>query len=490
MSGSGDRQSDQISIRYGKVKQLREQGIEPYGEKYAVTHSSAEVVGEFAALEGKIVSVAGRIMTRRGHGKAGFAHLQDEAGRVQIYIRVDRVGKDCYAVYQDLDIGDIIGVTGEVFKTRTGEETINVSSFRILAKALRPLPEKWHGLKDIDLRYRQRYLDLMVNPAALRTFMIRSKAIQAMREFLTADGFLEVETPVMHTVAGGATARPFITFHNTLSLDLYLRIATELHLKRLIVGGMEKVFEIGRIFRNEGISTNHNPEFTTVEIYQTNADYEDMMMLTENLISKVAEKVLGTLEISYQGQDLDLSPPWPRKALVQLVEEFTGVDFAGVPDDETARKVALERGLEIEGDEKKGEILFTFFEKFCEEKLWGPVFVKDYPVEVSPLAKRSLDDPALTDRFEVFLAGKEVANAFTELNDPLDQRGRFEEQAQKRAAGNEEAHMMDEDFITALEYGMPPTGGLGIGIDRVIMILTDSPSIRDVILFPTMRPKE
>ena len=485
-----DRQSDQVFVRFKKIEWLREQGIEPYGEKYDVTHSSAEVVEGFDDLEGQVVSAAGRIMTRRRHGKAGFAHLQDGRGKVQIYIREDRVGEDRYLLYKELDIGDIIGVTGEIFKTKTGEVTINVASFQLLAKALLPLPEKWHGLKDVDLRYRQRYLDLMVNPAALRTFMIRSKAIQAMREYLTAAGFLEVETPVMHTVAGGANARPFITFHQTLSLDLYLRIATELHLKRLIVGGMEKVFEIGRIFRNEGISTNHNPEFTTVEIYQTNADYEDMMRLTENLISFMAQKILGTQIISYQGRELDLSPPWPRKALLQLVKEHTDTDFTKIPDDETARKVALEHGLEIEGDEKKGEILFTFFEEFCEEKLWGPLFVKDYPVEVSPLAKRSLANPDFTDRFEAFLAAKEVANAFTELNDPLDQRERFEQQAQKRKAGDEEAHMMDEDFLTALEYGMPPTGGLGIGVDRVIMILTDSPSIRDVILFPTMRPKE
>ena len=352
------------------------------------------------------------------------------------------------------------------------------------------MPEKWHGLKDVDLRYRQRYLDLIVNPEVLRTFIARSKIIQAMRDFLTSRGFLEVETPVMHTVAGGANARPFVTFHNTLDLDLYLRIATELHLKRLVVGGMEKVFEIGRIFRNEGISTNHNPEFTSVEIYQTNADYEDMMVLTEELIAAAAEKVLGTRKISYQDREMDLTPPWPRKSLLQLVDEITGVDFARVPDDAAARKIALEHGLEIEGDEKKGEILFVFFEEFCEKKLWGPLFVKDYPVEVSPLAKRSLHNPNFTDRFETFVAGKEIANSFTELNDPLDQRERFEQQVKKRAAGNEEAHMMDEDFLTALEYGMPPTGGLGIGIDRVIMILTDSPSIRDVILFPTMRPKE
>ena len=490
MSESGDRFSDQILFRRKKMENLREQGIEPYGEKYAVSHSSRDIIEGFDGLEGKTVAISGRIMTRRGHGKAGFAHIQDGEGRIQVYIREDRVGQESYLLYQDLDIGDILGVTGEVFRTRTGEVTINLLSFKILAKSLRPLPEKWHGLKDVDLRYRQRYLDLVVNPEVLRTFIIRSKIIQFMREFLTAQGFCEVETPVMHTVAGGANARPFVTFHNALSLNLYLRIATELHLKRLVVGGMEKVFEIGRIFRNEGISTNHNPEFTTVEIYQTNADYEDMMVLTEELIAAAAQEVLGTKKISYQGRELDLAPPWPRLSLTELVEEITEVDFTKVPDDVTARKIALEQGLEIKGDEKKGEILFAFFEEFCERNLWGPVFVKDYPVEVSPLAKRSLHNPGFTDRFETFVAGKEIANSFTELNDPLDQRERFEQQMQKRAAGNEEAHMMDEDFLTALEYGMPPTGGLGIGIDRVIMILTDSPSIRDVILFPTMRPKE
>lgn len=490
MSDSGNHQGDQVLIRRKKLESLREQGIEPYGEKYDVSHRSTEIIEGFDELEGKAVCVSGRIMTRRGHGKAAFAHLQDGVGSIQIYISEDRVGKERYLVYQDLDIGDIIGVTGDVFKTRTGEVTVNIVSFKILAKALRPLPEKWHGLKDIDLRYRQRYVDLIVNPEVLRTFVARSKIIQAMRDFLTTQGFLEVETPVMHTVAGGANARPFVTFHNTLDLNLYLRIATELHLKRLVVGGMEKVFEVGRIFRNEGISTNHNPEFTTVEIYQTNADYEDMMVLTEELIAAAAKKVLGTQKISYQGRELDLTPPWERRSLLQLVAEITEVDFTKVPDDTAARKIALENGLDVEGDETKGEILFSFFEEFCERKLWGPVFIKDYPVEVSPLAKRSLHNPSFTDRFETFVAGKEIANSFTELNDPLDQRERFEQQMEKRAAGDAEAHMMDEDFLTALEYGMPPTGGLGIGIDRVIMILTDSPSIRDVILFPTMRPKE
>lgn len=486
---SGDYHSEQELYRHKKIAELVQQGVEPYGEKYKVTHSSQDIRLNFAALEGKQVSTAGRIMTRRGHGKAGFAHIQDGQGRVQIYIRQDNVGKPDYKLFQGFDVGDIIGVTGEVFKTKTGEVTVNISSFRLLAKSLRPLPEKWHGLKDTELRYRQRYVDLIVNPDVRKVFITRSKVIQAIREFLAKRDFLEVETPVMHSVAGGAAARPFVTHHNTLDLDLYLRIATELHLKRLIVGGMERVFELGRIFRNEGISTNHNPEFTTVEIYQANADYEDMMQLTEELIATAAREVLGTTKLSYQGRELDLSLPWPRKDLLAVIAEYTGVDFAGITDGAAAREVARAHNLETEGHETRGEIVFTFFEKFCEDKLWGPVFIKGYPVEVSPLARRNRDNPQFTDRFETFIAGKEIANAFTELIDPLDQRQRFTEQVEKRVAGDAEAHMMDEDFLTALEYGMPPTGGLGIGIDRVIMVLTDAPSIRDVILFPTMRPK-
>jgi len=486
---SVDYHSDQAFYRLKKIEELKAQGIEPYGEKYEVTHYSEEVRSNFAALEGKEVKIAGRIMTRRGHGKASFAHIQDSRGRIQVYIRQDHVGERNYRLFQELDIGDIVGITGEVFKTRTQEVTININSFTLLSKSLRPLPEKWHGLKDIELRYRQRYLDLIVNPGVRNVFVIRSRVIQFIREFLTQADFLEVETPVMHNVAGGATARPFITHHNALDIDLYLRIATELHLKRLVVGGIERVFELGRIFRNEGISTNHNPEFTSVEIYQAYADYEDMMELTESLISAAAQNVLGRLKISYQGRELDLTPPWPRKDLVDVIREFTGVDFSVVPDDERAREIAKERGLEIKGSEKKGEIIMEFFEKFCEDRLWGPIFIKDYPVDVSPLARRCRHNPEFTYRFETFIAGKEIANAFTELIDPLDQRERFEEQLKKRAGGDEEAHMMDEDFLTALEYGMPPTGGLGIGIDRLIMILTDSPSIRDVILFPTMRPR-
>jgi lysyl-tRNA synthetase class 2 len=485
-----DNLGEQLVLRRNKLEELKKQGVKPYGQKYPVTHTSQEILQGFTEIEGRTVKIFGRIMTKRGHGKAGFAHIQDSMGLIQIYARQDRMGKEAYQLYQDLDIGDIIGLTGEVFKTRTGEITINISSFELLAKSLRPLPEKWHGLRDVELRYRRRYLDLMVSPKVRNVFVTRSRIIQHIRSFLAERGFLEVETPVMHTVAGGASARPFITHHNALGINLYLRIATELHLKRLIVGGMDRVFELGRIFRNEGISTNHNPEFTSVEIYQVNADYEDMMRLTEELVASAAEKILGTCKISYQNQELDLSIPWPRKDLQQMVKEITGVDFSRISTDEEAHKVAKEHGLEFKKGTTKGEILFAFFEEFCEDKLTGPIFIKNYPVEVSPLAQRSWEDPRFTYRFETFIAGKEIANAFTELIDPLDQRQRFEDQVKKRVAGDEEAHMMDEDFLLALEYGMPPTGGLGIGIDRLIMILTDSPSIRDVILFPTMRPIE
>ncbi len=487
---SEDHLSDQEQIRHNKIIAFRQQGHEPYGDKYAVSHYSRDIAGDPQGFIGETVSLYGRIMTRRGHGKAGFAHIQDSTGQMQIYLREDRLGEKDYMFYKELDVGDIIGVTGEVFTTQKGEITVNVASFSLLSKSLRPLPEKWHGLKDVELRYRQRYLDLMVNPEIRNVFIARSKIIHKMRSFLVDRGFLEVETPVMHTLAGGANARPFITHHNTLNMDLYLRIATELHLKRLVVGGMDRVFELGRIFRNEGISTNHNPEFTSVEVYQANADYEDMMVLTEDMIAFLAREVLGSLTVEYQGKLLDFTPPWPRQNLQDVVREVTGIDFDAVQDDDGARRIALEKNLELEPGLSRGEILFAFFEEFCEEKLGGPVFIKGYPVEVSPLARRSRHDPRFTDRFEAFIAGREIANAFTELNDPLDQRERFEHQVSRRDSGDDEAHMMDEDFIAALEYGMPPTGGLGIGIDRLIMILTDSPSIRDVILFPTMKPKE
>ncbi len=482
--------SDQELIRRNKIVAFRQQGLEPYGDKYNVAQYSREILKEPDRFAGETVSLTGRLMTKRGHGKAGFAHIQDSEGQIQIYLREDILGEKAYGLYRELDVGDIIGVTGEVFTTKKGEITVNVSSFSLLSKSLRPLPEKWHGLKDIELRYRQRYLDLMVNPEVRNVFIARSKIIQGMRSYLTGRDFLEVETPVMHTLAGGANARPFITHHNTLDIDLYLRIATELHLKRLIVGGMDKVFELGRIFRNEGISTNHNPEFTTVEVYQANADYEDMMILTEEMIASVARDVLGSLTIEYQGKALDLTPPWPRRNLQDVVLEMTGVDFNSIENDDAARKIAREKNLELKPGLSRGEILFAFFEEFCEDRLQGPIFIYDYPVEVSPLARRCSHDLRFTYRFEAFMAGKEIANAFTELIDPLDQRERFEQQVSRRASGDDEAHMMDEDFVTALEYGMPPTGGLGIGVDRLVMILTDSPSIRDVILFPTMKPRE
>lgn len=482
--------SEHEQVRRQKLDKLRELGVDPYSEKYTVTKYAADVIGRFDALEGQQVSLAGRLMTVRAHGKASFANLQDESGQIQIYVRLDDVGGQAYEIFELLDIGDIVGVTGEVFRTRRGEVTIHVREFRLLTKSLRPLPEKWHGLTNVDLRYRQRYLDLIVNPEVKKVFILRSKIVQEIRNFLNEQGFLEVETPVMHTIAGGASARPFITHHNALAMNLYLRIATELHLKRLIVGGMDKVYELGRIFRNEGISTKHNPEFTSVEIYQAQADYEDMMKLTEELVSAVAQKVLGTMKVTLADQELDLTPPWPRLTMVEAIRRYTGADFNEINTDEQARETAGQKGLHVKAGTPRGEIMNEMFEEFVEAHLFQPTFIMDYPTEVSPLAKRKADDPTMTCRFEAFMFGSEIANAFTELNDPIDQRERFEQQALKRAAGDEEAHMLDEDFLNSLEYGMPPTGGLGIGIDRLVMMLTDSPSIRDVILFPTMRPRE
>lgn len=484
-----DRLNELMKARRQKMVQLKEKGVEPFGSKYVCSHYSAEVIGQFDALENKEVSLAGRLTGIRTHGKATFADLQDYKGKIQIYFRLDQLGEEKYNLIDLFDIGDIIAVEGPVFKTRKGEITVAVHDYRFLTKALRPLPEKWHGLKDVELRYRQRYLDLIVNEEVRQTFINRSKIIQTMRDVLNEWGFLEMETPIMQTIAGGALARPFITYHNALDMKLYLRIATELHLKRLLVGGLDKVYEIGRIFRNEGISPFHNPEFTSVEIYQSYADYEDMMSITENLIYECARRVLGKSEISYQGETFDLTPPWPRETMINVVHKYCGVDFAKINDDAGAREAAREAGLELEGESTWGEILNLFFETYCEEQLCQPVFILGYPIDVSPLSKRMDSDPRLTYRFEGFIAGKEVANAFTELNDPIDQRERFERQLARRQAGDEEAHMMDEDFLTALEYGMPPAGGLGIGIDRVVMILTDSPSIRDVILFPTLKPR-
>lgn len=478
-----------LLVRRRKMEALRNKGIEPFGRKFEADHYSAEIVENFNDLEGKEVTVAGRLIAIRSHGKATFAHLQDYRGQIQIYIRQDQVGSEKYEVFDLVDIGDFIGLTGEVFKTQRGEVTVKVTDFTFLAKALRPLPEKWHGLKDVELRYRQRYVDLIVNQEVRETFIKRSRIISTMRDLLNSWGFLEVETPIMQTIAGGALARPFVTHHNALDIKLYLRIATELHLKRLLVGGLDKVYEIGRIFRNEGISTIHNPEFTSVEIYQNYADYEDMMWITENLIFQIAERVLGSGKITFQGKELDLTPPWPRESMIEVVRKYSGVDFSTIPDDQAAFEAARKAGLELDKGLPWGEILYMFFEEFCEEQLLSPIFVTGFPVEVSPLAKKMPEDPRLTLRFEAFMAGWEIANAFTELNDPIDQRERFEQQLGKREAGDDEAHVMDDDFINALEYGMPPAGGLGIGIDRMIMLLTDNISIRDVILFPTLKPK-
>lgn len=482
--------SDQRIIRREKLDKLRQLQVEPYGEKYTVTHYAADVIGRFDTLEGQTVSLSGRLMTIRAHGKASFANLQDKSGQVQVYFRKDDLGEHLYTVFELLDIGDMVGVTGEVFRTRRGEVTVAVKDFKVLAKSLWPLPEKWHGLTNVDLRYRQRYLDMIVNPDVMRVFVQRSRIIQSIRDYLTSRGYLEVETPVMHAIAGGAAARPFITHHNALDINLYLRIALELHLKRLIVGGMEKVFELGRVFRNEGISTRHNPEFTMLEVYCAHADYHDMMALTEGIVANAAQSVLGTLKVTYQGRELDLTPPWPRMTMIDAVRKFAGIDFTTIKTDAEAVSLARQKGLEVQDTARKGEVLNEMFEAFVEEKLFQPTFIMDYPIEISPLAKRKADDPSMTYRFEAFIASSEIANAFTELNDPVDQRSRFEDQMAKRAAGDDEAHMMDEDFLQALEYGMPPTGGLGIGIDRLVMMLTDSASIRDVILFPTMRPRE
>ena len=485
----GEQLNEHEQVRRQKLAKLQQMGIEPYGKKFPVTHHAVDVIERFGDLEGQTVALAGRLMTIRAHGKATFANIQDESGQIQIYVRKDDVGEEAYAVFELFDIGDIVGIEGEVFRTRRGEITVAVKTISLLAKSLHPLPEKWHGLTNIDMRYRQRYLDLIVNPEVKDVFVKRSKIVQEIRNYLNERGFLEVETPVMHNIAGGATAKPFITHHKALDLNLYLRIATELHLKRLIVGGLEKVYELGRIFRNEGISTKHNPEFTSVEIYQAQADYKDMMELTEELIATVAEKVLGTLKLTYQGKELDLTPPWRRITMLDAIRRYAGIDFSAIESDEEARTAARGKGLEVPVKATRGEIINECFEEFVEPHLFQPTFIMDYPIEVSPLAKRKADNPALTYRFEAFMATYEIANAFTELNDPLDQRERFLQQAAKRAAGDEEAHMLDEDFLLALEYGMPPTGGLGIGIDRLIMMLTDSPSIRDVILFPTMRPR-
>ncbi|MEK4496288.1 lysine--tRNA ligase [Ureibacillus sp. FSL W8-0352] len=489
--------NDQLLVRRQKLSDIREKGIDPFGQRFERTHLSSDVFKQFDVftkeeLEEKNdeVVIAGRIMTKRGKGKAGFAHIQDLAGQIQIYVRQDRVGDEAYDLFKHADLGDIVGIRGVVFRTNAGELSVKANEFTFLTKSLRPMPEKFHGLQDVEQRYRQRYLDLMTNADSKETFITRSKIIRSIRNYLDGQGYLEVETPILHTVAGGAAARPFITHHNALDMDLYLRIALELHLKRLIVGGLEKVYEIGRVFRNEGISTRHNPEFTLLELYGAYLDYRDIMELTENLISHVAQEVLGTTKIQYGEEEIDLSPGWKRVHMVDAIKEVTGVDFWQPMTLEEARSLAKEHGVEIQEMHEVGHIINEFFEQKVEETLVQPTFVYGHPVEISPLAKKNLEDERFTDRFELFIVRREHANAFTELNDPIDQRERFEAQLAEKEAGNDEAHDMDEDFIEALEYGMPPTGGLGIGIDRLVMLLTNSQSIRDVLLFPTMRPRD
>ncbi|HAQ6125991.1 TPA: lysine--tRNA ligase [Enterococcus faecium] len=486
--------NDQMLVRRQKMEQLREDGIDPFGKRFERTHNSEELhelfdprTKEELAEMGLTASVAGRMMTRRGKGKTGFAHLQDREGQIQIYVRKDQVGDEAYEVFKHADLGDFFGVTGQIMKTDTGEVSIKASEITILSKALRPLPDKYHGLTNIEQRYRQRYLDLISNRESFDRFMKRSQIISEIRRYLDGNGYIEVETPVLHNEAGGAAARPFITHHNALDIDLYLRIALELHLKRLIVGGMEKVYEIGRVFRNEGIDTTHNPEFTMLEAYTAYTDFNDVMNLTEGIIRNAAEKVLGTAKITYDGQAVDLESDFKRIHMVDAIKEQTGVDFWQEMTLEEALALAEKHNVEVTEAMGVGHVINEFFETFVEETLTQPTFVYGHPVEVSPLAKKNPEDPRFTDRFELFIVGREFANAFTELNDPIDQRERFEAQEKERELGNDEAHGVDEDFLEALEYGMPPTGGLGIGIDRLVMLLTDAQSIRDVLLFPTMK---
>lgn len=506
MNNEQDRQQEEqqqeslhelLQVRHDKMNQLREWGIDPFGKKFEQKDHAADIISRFGdktkeELEASehLVSIAGRLMAKREMGKASFAQLLDRSGQIQIYVRLDTVGEEAFRVFDLSDIGDLIGVSGVIFKTKTGELSVKAKELTFLTKSLRPLPEKYHGLKDIETRYRKRYVDLIVNPEVRDTFITRSRILTSMRRYLDNLGFLEVETPTLHAIAGGAAARPFITHHNALDMELYMRIAIELHLKRLIVGGLEKVYEIGRVYRNEGISTRHNPEFTMIELYQAYADFDDIMTLTEELIAHIAQEVLGTTKIQYQGNEVDLTPKWRRVHMVDLVKEHVGVDFWKHMSDEEARALAKEHGVQVEPHHTFGHVVNEFFEQKIEHTLIQPTFVYGHPVEISPLAKKNEQDERFTDRFELFIVAREHANAFTELNDPIDQRERFEAQLREKEAGNDEAHEMDEDFIEALEYGMPPTGGLGIGIDRLIMLLTNSPSIRDVLLFPHMRARD
>ena len=481
--------SEQEGFRRDKLAALQAEGKDPFQiVKYDVTHHSSDIINGFDELEGKEVSVAGRLMNKRVMGKASFINIQDREGRLQGYISKNDVGDESYLAFKKFDIGDIIGVKGVVFRTQKGEISVRASEIVLLSKSLKVLPEKFHGLNDQELRYRQRYLDLIMNPEVKDTFIKRSAILREIRNYLDAQGFLEVETPVLQTIPGGAAARPFITHHNALDIDMYCRIALELPLKRLIVGGLERVYEIGRVFRNEGIDIRHNPEFTLIEIYQAYTDYHGMMDLAEGLFRTIAKNVVGSTTINYGGYELDLGKPFERLTMVDAVKKYSGVDFNEVPDTAVAKALAKERGIEFEERHAKGDILNLFFDEYVEKNLIQPTFITDYPVEISPLTKRKPDNPDYTERFELFIVGREYGNAYSELNDPIDQRKRFEYQEAMRAAGDDEANMIDEDFLTALEYGMPPTGGIGIGVDRLVMLMTESVSIRDVILFPTMKP--
>lgn len=481
--------NDQMRIRREKLAQYEEDGIYPFGQRFFVQHHAQQLKDNFRDYEDQPAVIAGRLMTIRSHGKTAFANLRDVTGDIQVYFRKDVLGEEAYKHVKMLDIGDIVGIEGHVFRTHSGEVTVKVDKLTLLSKSLRPLPEKWHGLKDTELRYRQRYVDLIVNPVVRETFKKRTEIIRKIRQYLNDRDFMEVETPMMHAIPGGAAARPFITHHNALDIDIYMRISPELYLKRLIVGGFERVFEINRSFRNEGIDNRHNPEFTMIETYQAYGNYEDVISLTENIVAFCAQEVLGTTKINYQGTEIDLMPPWNRITMQEGIKKYTGEDFDAIETLEEARAIADRLNVEYGDKDGIGKIMNNCFEDYVEENLIQPTFVYGHPVEISPLAKMNREKPLTTERFEAFVYGRELANGFSELNDPIDQRQRFEQQLKEREAGDDEAHRMDEDFVTALEYGLPPTAGLGIGIDRLVMFLTNSASIRDVLLFPLMKPE-
>ena len=481
--------NDQMLVRRDKLAQYEADGIYPFGQRFVVQHKALQIKDEFRDFDGQPVVLAGRLMTIRSHGKTAFANLRDLSGDIQVYFRQDVMGEEAYKYVKMLDMGDLVGIEGHVFKTQKGEITVKVNKLTLLSKSLRPLPEKWHGLKDTELRYRQRYVDLIVNPSVRETFVKRTKIVAKIREYLNRNQFMEVETPMMHAIPGGAAARPFITHHNALDIDIYMRISPELYLKRLIVGGLERVYEINRSFRNEGVSIRHNPEFTMMESYQAYGNFEDAIALTEGIVSYCAKEVLGTTKINYQGMDIDLTPPWNRITMQEGIKQYTGEDFDAVETLNEARAIADRLNVEYGDADGIGKIMNLCFEEYVEENLMQPTVVYGHPVEISPLAKQNREKPLTTERFEIFIYGRELANGYSELNDPIDQKQRFESQLKEREAGDDEAHRMDEDFVTALEYGLPPTAGLGIGIDRLVMFLTDSASIRDVLLFPLMKPE-